>query len=124
MPMNSFSTTLLIFFITWNVFQDQNYTRLDLTDFNRSIMADDIQLIDVRTPEEFEAGHIPKAININVLNPEDFQSQVECLDPEKPVYLYCKLGGRSKRAAKELEQMGFTQLYDLRGGYLLWKSFQ
>lgn len=124
MPMNSFSTTLLIFFITWNVFQDQNYTRLDLTDFNRSIMADDIQLIDVRTPEEFEAGHIPKAININVLNPEDFQSQVECLDPEKPVYLYCKLGGRSKRAAKELEQIGFTQLYDLRGGYLLWKSFQ
>ena len=124
MPMNSFSTTLLIFFITWNVFQDQNYTRLDLTDFNRSIMAGDIQLIDVRTPEEFEAGHIPKAININVLNPEDFQSQVECLDPEKPVYLYCKLGGRSKRAAKELEQIGFTQLYDLRGGYLLWKSFQ
>ena len=124
MPMNSFSTTLLIFFITWNVFQDQNYTRLDLTDFNRSIMADDIQLIDVRTPEEFEAGHIPKATNINVLNPEDFQSQVECLDPEKPVYLYCKLGGRSKRAAKELEQIGFTQLYDLRGGYLLWKSFQ
>lgn len=124
MPMNSFSRTLLIFFITWNVFQDQNYTRLDLTDFNRSIMADNIQLIDVRTPEEFEAGHIPKAININVLNPEDFQSQVECLDPEKPVYLYCKLGGRSKRAAKELEQIGFTQLYDLRGGYLLWKSFQ
>ena len=122
--MNTLSTGLFIFLLSWNVFQNQTYTRLNLKAFNQQITAAEVQLIDVRTPEEFEAGHIPRAININILDREDFRAQVDCLDKDQPIYLYCKMGGRSKRAAEELEQMGFAQLYDLRGGYLLWSSFQ
>lgn len=122
--MNALSTGLFIFFLSWNVFQNQTYTRLNLKAFSQQITAAEVQLIDVRTPEEFEAGHIPGAINIDILDRERFKAQADCLDKDQPIYLYCKMGGRSKRAAEELEQMGFAQLYDLRGGYLLWSSFQ
>lgn len=79
----------------------------------------EIQLIDVRTPEEYSEGRLTGAKNINI-NSEDFAKQIETLDKEKPVYLYCRSGGRSGRAAKLLVDMGFTQIYDLDGGITAW----
>ncbi len=78
-----------------------------------------MQLIDVRTPGEFAEGHLENAVNINV-NSNDFAAQVEKLDKEQPVYIYCKSGGRSGNAGKQLEAMGFKTIYDLKGGILSW----
>ena len=94
--------------------------RVGVADF-KAAMTDGVQLVDVRTPEEFEAGHIETALNYNVNGP-DFASQVEGLDKSKPVLLYCKMGGRSARAAKQLQEMGFMTLYDLEGGYTAWSQ--
>lgn len=94
--------------------------RVGVADF-KAAMTDGIQLVDVRTPEEFEAGHIESALNYNI-NGADFASQVEGLDKSKPVLLYCKMGGRSARAAKQLKEMGFMTLYDLEGGYTAWSQ--
>jgi len=94
--------------------------RVGVADF-KAAMTDGVQLVDVRTPEEFEAGHIETALNYNVNGP-DFTSQVEGLDKSKPVLLYCKMGGRSARAAKQLQEMGFMTLYDLEGGYTAWSQ--
>ena len=94
--------------------------RVGVADF-KAAMTDGVQLVDVRTPEEFEAGHIETALNYNV-NAPDFASQVEGLDKSKPVLLYCKKGGRSARAAKQLQEMGFMTLYDLEGGYTAWSQ--
>lgn len=94
--------------------------RVGVADF-MAAMSEDMQLVDVRTPEEFEAGHIETAINYNV-NGADFDKEVAGLDKSKPVLLYCKMGGRSARAAKKLQEMGFSTIYDLEGGYTAWSK--
>lgn len=78
-------------------------------------------LLDVRTPEEFEAGHIKNALNIDWYNPS-FKEQVAKLDKNKPVFIYCKSGGRSGQATQVLKSMGFTEIYDLDGGIMQWKN--
>ena len=79
----------------------------------------DVQLIDVRTPEEFAEGHLLHAININV-NGDSFDSITAKLDKEKPIMVYCKMGGRSAKAASNLKQQGFKNISDLDGGITSW----
>ena len=80
---------------------------------------EDGQLIDVRTTEEFGVSHIKEAQNICVTD-ADFEEKIKTLDKTKPVYVYCRSGGRSARAAKILEEKGFTKVYDLQGGITSW----
>tara|TARA_B100000963_G_scaffold228825_1_gene199661 strand:- start:83625 stop:83966 length:342 start_codon:yes stop_codon:yes gene_type:complete len=79
----------------------------------------EVQLIDVRTPNEYSSGFIADAENINFKS-KDFLSQISKLDRSKPVLLYCSAGGRSAKASKIFDSLGFKQIYDLRGGYLAW----
>jgi len=82
----------------------------------------EVQLVDVRRPDEFEAGHIDKAVLINVQE-EDFMTKAKSLlDPSKPVAVYCRSGRRSKEAANMLVKEGFT-VYDLDSGYLGWVDY-
>lgn len=81
----------------------------------------DIQLVDARTTAEFEEGHIQNAVNIDVLE-TDFITKAEKLDLQKPVYVYCRSGKRSAKAALILKEVGFKEIYDMQGGYLLWES--
>jgi thioredoxin 1 len=78
-------------------------------------------IIDVRTPEEFQGGHLIDAVNFNVLAP-DFQAQVSKLDRDQPVFVYCKAGGRSADASEIMKDMGFTIIYDMQGGYKAWSA--
>lgn len=79
------------------------------------------QILDVRTPEEYVSGHIDNAANVN-WNGTDFVAKVAALDKTKPVFVYCKSGGRSKQAAAKLEELGFTTIYELQGGMLKWDA--
>ncbi|HRP58191.1 thioredoxin domain-containing protein [Agriterribacter sp.] len=79
------------------------------------------QIIDVRTPEEFQSGHIATAKNINIYD-TDFKDRLKKLNKEEPVFVYCKVGGRSAKAAKILRELGFTNVYDLQGGMMAWES--
>lgn len=85
------------------------------------LMMEEVQLIDVRTPQEFESGAIPKAQNINFLS-DNFESKVRALDTNKPICVYCKKGGRSAKAAKRLKEIGFKEVYDLEGGITNWEA--
>lgn len=78
-----------------------------------------IQLVDVRTPQEYEEGHIIDFINIDFLS-EDFQTRIKRLDKTKPVIVYCRSGGRSSRCASQLIEKGFVKVYDLEGGISKW----
>lgn len=91
-------------------------------EYVEEIQGKEIVLIDVRTPEEFQKGHIKGARNIDY-QAEDFLSRMSELDKEQDLYIYCRSGNRSQQAAKELEALGFEQIIDLKGGYLAWKSF-
>lgn len=93
---------------------------MNLDDFKYSILQKNVQLIDVRTPKEYRSGHISKAVNIDVFQQSSFRPAVEKLDKNKPVYLYCRSGNRSQKAARILSDMGFDEIYDLKGGYMSW----
>ncbi len=79
------------------------------------------QLVDVRTPQEFKAGAIQDAVNLNFYD-KDFKQQLDKLDKSKPVMVYCKSGGRSGKTLDMLKGMGFTEAYDLIGGYTQWSA--
>lgn len=79
------------------------------------------QLIDVRRANEYKVSHLKEAQNICVTD-SDFKDKVASLDPKKPVYVYCKKGGRSAKAATILKDMGFTKIYDLQGGITNWEK--
>lgn len=76
-----------------------------------------VQLIDVREPKEFEAGHILGARNIPY---SQFRQRFKEIRPDKPVYLYDQNGGKSSRAALFLKKRDYTQLYQLQGGFRTW----
>lgn len=79
------------------------------------------QLLDVRTPEEFASEHIESATNVN-WNGADFETKAATYDKSKPIFVYCKVGGRSAQAAAKLAQMGFTEIYNLNGGIMKWNA--
>ncbi len=80
-----------------------------------------VQLVDVRTPGEYEGGHIKNAQNINV-HDDAFDKTVATLDKSKPVMVYCKAGSRSAAAAEKLQAMGFKEIYNLDGGIMKWEG--
>lgn len=81
---------------------------------------EDVQLIDVRTPAEYDKTHIKSAQNIDFRSPT-FDNDVAKLDKSKPVVLYCKGGSRSAKCAKKLKEAGFEKIYDLKGGLSKWE---
>ena len=80
-----------------------------------------VVVLDVRTPDEFAAGHIAGAKNIN-LNAKDFQEKVEKLDKNQAYLVHCAVGMRSAKACKKLNELQFKTLYDLQGGLTAWKK--
>lgn len=87
--------------------------------FSQKIKEDYSQLIDVRTPKEFKEGHIQNAVNIHLYD-QDFEQRINKLDKEKPVYVYCRAGGRSTDAAATLKAQGFKLIIGLEGGTEAW----
>lgn len=87
-------------------------------EFEEIITKRKIQLLDVRTPEEFESGHIRNAINIDVKEPS-FETKILILKKRIPVAVYCRSGMRSKAASQILLQKGFTVI-ELDKGILDW----
>ena len=94
---------------------------LGIEDFKAGIVNKGTQLIDVRTASEFKSGAIANAKNIDFFNRAAMETAFKKLDPTKPVYLYCSSGNRSGKAANLLVKMGFTEIYDLKGGYTSWR---
>jgi rhodanese-related sulfurtransferase len=80
-----------------------------------------VQLIDIRTPQEYNLGHIENAKNINFFS-RNFKPEFDQMDRVKPLYLYCRSGSRSRKAAHVLARMGFEEIYDLEGGFLRWDN--
>lgn len=73
-------------------------------------------LLDVRTPEEFNSGHIAGAVNISI---DELAQRLNEVPQDKPVVLYCRSGNRSNQASQILERAGYAEIYDL-GGIINW----
>ncbi|CAM1339179.1 rhodanese-like domain-containing protein [Tenacibaculum aestuarii] len=82
---------------------------------------DKVQLLDVRTPQEWAEGVIKEPIKIDITG-DDFEGKVlEKLDKSQPVYIYCRSGGRSKKATELLAKKGY-KAYNVLGGILEWEE--
>ena len=98
----------------------QKIETVDSATFKERISgASEVQLLDVRTAEEFAEGHLESAINIDVQGPSFTKKVSEQLDKSQPIYLYCRSGKRSMMAANELEKEGYS-IVNLKDGILGW----
>lgn len=95
---------------------------VDVNSYSEKIKATpNAQILDVRTPEEYATGHIENSDNVNFLS-DSFVLRTDKYDKTKPVFVYCKSGGRSAKAADKLAELGFTTIYNLEGGILKWEA--
>jgi len=92
---------------------------LDSSMFAEKIAESDVVVLDVRTPEEFNSGHIPNAINIDIYS-DYFNSDIAALDKSKSYAVYCRSGKRSVDACEVMSELGFKSLYNLSGGIIEW----
>lgn len=88
-------------------------------EFKALIDKKDGLILDVRTKDEVAAGKIENATNLDYYS-ATFKDDVAKLDKDKPVYVYCRSGGRSGGAKKIMTEMGFNIVYNLKGGYSNW----
>lgn len=91
------------------------------TEFAQVIKADSVILVDVRTADEFNAGHIEGAQNIDVLKDNFRLNAIKALPKDKTVAVYCRSGKRSLKAASILAKEGY-HVINLKGGWLEWTS--
>ncbi|HSD13906.1 MAG TPA: thioredoxin domain-containing protein [Flavobacterium sp.] len=112
--------TIALFFS--NCSKGQNAETISVADFETKLNAtENAQLLDVRTVGEYTEGHLDNSKNID-WNGNSFETEVQKLDKSKPVFVYCLVGGRSKKAADKLTAMGFTTVYNMDGGYMKWSE--
>ena len=86
---------------------------LDFIEINNAI------LVDVRTQDEYNSGYIESSLNIDYLS-NGFSENIEKLDKNIPIILYCRSGKRSSMSANKLSKLGFKEIYSLDGGILKW----
>ena len=72
------------------------------SEFNAAIQKEGVQVLDVRTADEYKSGHIKNALQANWINRTEFNDRTSSLDKSKTIYIYCLSGGRSGAAAEVL----------------------
>ncbi|MBY8961742.1 rhodanese-like domain-containing protein [Flavobacterium sp. D11R37] len=99
--------------------KEQSVMLVKPTVFSEKMAEHKGQLVDVRTPTEYKQGYIKDAVNIHLYD-KDFEQRIEQLDKTKPLYVYCKAGGRSAEAVAIMKEKGFTSIIELDGGMDAW----
>ena len=79
-------------------------------------------IIDVRTHDEFNDGHIENSLNFNIYDAVKFIEEISKLDKQASVHVYCKSGVRSLQACEIIKGMGFSKVFNLIGGITEWKN--
>lgn len=117
-----FTITMLLFG-TSLVFgqQQKNFTSMSVDEFEKVIADTNVVRLDVRRIDEFAAGHLVGAVNIDVLKPDFESNAISALDKSKTIAVYCRSGRRSKSAATVLSNAGY-RVVELNTGYLGWTA--
>ncbi len=93
--------------------------QISVQETNEAVKAGTVQFIDVRTVEEYQSGHAPKAVNMPL---DNLGAEIAKLDKNKPVYLICQTGRRSQIGAEMLQKAEFKEIYNVKGGTSAWTS--
>ena len=81
----------------------------------------DFVILDVRTPEEVDAGYIENAINIDYYS-DTFREELDRLDKNQKYLIYCRSGNRSGKASAIMKELNFSEVYNMTGGIVEWRS--
>src|SRR5688500_20152176 len=106
---------VLLLFTAANLFAQAKFKNIGVEQFDRLRQQTNTVVLDVRTPKEFAAGHIPGATNID-WNGADFANRAAALDKSKTYLVHCAVGGRSAKASDKMAAIQFTNVYNLEGG--------
>ena len=109
-----------LFMITACSLNGQQANAINPDAFLKAMSAGNIQVLDVRTADEYKSGHINNALQANWLDKNEFNDRTSHLDKNKTVYIYCLSGGRSGAAAEVLRTKGYNVI-NLEGGINAWK---
>lgn len=102
--------------------QAQQKEKLEPAEFATALAKDSVQLLDVRTPGEYQSGHLKGSLLANWNDEKEFERRTSFLDKNKPLYVYCLSGARSASATEKLRNEGFKEVYELKGGINAWKK--
>lgn len=102
---------------TIEVVEEVFYKQLSPEDYSAEIKDKEIQLLDVRTAEEYMDGNIAGSQHVDFDDKDALYQVLEELDKTQPVYIYCRTGNKSGQTADIMKEMGFYQVIDLDGGY-------
>ncbi|MFY0605376.1 MAG: rhodanese-like domain-containing protein [Cyclobacteriaceae bacterium] len=116
-----FTLVLLMILIACSSPQERSYQRVGNEEFSTFIDNPEVLLIDIRTDAETSKGIIEGALLIDFFSP-DFTSQIEQLDRNAPIAIYCASGGRSAKAASQLQSLNFKEIVELKVGFNGWKA--
>ena len=108
-----------LLFISFPLFSQQPAS-LNTQDFAKAVQTSKVQVLDVRTADEYKSGHLDKAMQANWLDGKEFNDRTSHLDKNIPVYIYCLSGGRSGAAAEALRAKGYM-VTNMDGGINAWK---
>lgn len=116
--MNFFSAIIITIAISCN--STAQKTNLTVEEFKNGLKNEKAQILDVRSLEEYNSGHIQNAFLANWNIESQFIERINHLDKNKPVYTYCLSGIRSASATRWLLKNGFKEAYNLDGGISAW----
>ena len=110
-----------LIFLTLNIAcnNNQDIQQASLHECEYMLLDSTVQLIDVRTYQEFQYGRIPRSIHIDYYL-ENFKDELSKLDKSKRTIVYCAVGGRSAKACEIMVKMGFEDVYNMEGGIDGW----
>ncbi len=114
--VNLLTTIFVLFFCLQSIAQSKQGTECDIEPkaFAEAEKGDAI-LLDVRTQDEFDSGHLVGAVLIDFFQ-KDFKDEIGKLERDKKYFVYCKVGGRSSKAMKYMVSMGFKDVCNVEGG--------
>ncbi len=99
----------------WQLLKSQ-LNNLEAASFLEAIQQDeDFKLLDVRTDQEFQSGHLAGAVHMDYFG-EDFWDRFDQLNPKKTYYVYCRSGRRSARVCLWMKNAGFVKVFNLEDG--------
>ncbi len=114
--------TALCSFLSCHAQSNKAFTSVSPAEFAAAIADSTTVLVDVRRADEFDEGHIPGALLIDVSQDTFLTSALQQLPKEAPIALYCRSGRRSKKAAELLAAEGY-KVIELDGGWLAWQDY-
>ncbi len=117
--LNYFFTFTFFMFFSCGINNDIPINQMNSDELLDFIEINSAVLVDVRTHDEYNSGYIENSLNIDYLS-NNFSKNVEKLDKNIPIVLYCRSGKRSSLSANKLSELGFKEIYNLEGGILGW----